>query len=85
MADVMLSTFDNPYDPFTQYDQWYEYDTSKGYHSSSFLGRVVVSSPELTEQDQDLAIEEAIDEIVRENVLGIYIKVKKDSEKLDED
>ena len=80
MTQHMLSTKDNPYNPFKQWVQWYEFDTASGYNSSAFLARIVVTSDELSETDQELAIENAIDEIVRENVLGIYIKVSSDDE-----
>ena len=73
---TMLSTIDNPYNPFTQYDQWFEFDAHAKYHTPSFLARVAVSSNELSEQDQEQAILDAINEIVKENVLGIYIKVE---------
>lgn len=75
MAEHMLSTIDNPYNPFTQFSEWYEWDTRAGYHTSSFLARVVRSSDDTSDADQSLAIELAIDEIVRENVQGNYIKV----------
>lgn len=71
----MLTTIDNPFNPFTDYDRWNAYDEAQGYYTSSFLARIVISSSELSEADQDAAIEFAIDEIVRENVLGIYRKV----------
>ena len=32
-----LTTTDNPYDPFTQYDAWYRFDEGKGYHSCAYL------------------------------------------------
>lgn len=79
MVDHMLTTVDNPFDPFTQFDEWYAFDVRHGYNTSSFLARVVKSSDELSEPDQSLAIEQAIDEIVRENVLGLYRKVSSDS------
>lgn len=75
MDEHMLTTVDNPFDPFTQFDEWYSWDEAKGYRTSSFLARIVVSSDELSEADQSLAIEDAIDEIVEENVLGLYRKV----------
>jgi hypothetical protein len=71
----MLSTIDNPYSPVTDWDSWYNWDEAAGYHTTAFLGRITRSSPELSEADQDLALEAAIDEAVRENVLGLYIKV----------
>lgn len=71
----MLSTIDNPYDPITDWDRWYNWDESAGYHTLSFLARVAHPSPALSVADEDAAVEDAIDEIVRENVLGVYIKV----------
>ena len=76
MALHMLTTTDNPYDPYTDYDMWYAYDTQAGYHTMAYLARVVATSHDMSEADQDLAIELGIDEIVRENVLGIYKKVE---------
>jgi hypothetical protein len=76
----MLTTVDNPYDPFTKYDEWYAFDQAAGYHSPCLLARIVRTSDDLSEADQSLAIEDAIDEIVRENVLGIYRKVSSASE-----
>jgi hypothetical protein len=75
----MLTTVDNPYDPFKQFDEWYAWDESAGYHTSSFLARIVKTSDELSDADQSLAIEQAIDEIVRENVSGVYRKVQSTS------
>lgn len=75
MEEHMLTTVDNPFDPFTQFDEWNAWDQTKGYHTSAFLARVVLTSDDLSEADESLAIEEAIDEIVEENVLGLYRKV----------
>ena len=78
MRQSMLTTIDNPFNPFDQFDEWFAYDFSKGYHTCSYLARIAKTSDELSPQDEDLAIEQAIDEIVRLNVLGIYRKVYKD-------
>lgn len=75
MDEHMLTTVDNPYDPFTQWDEWDAYDRACGYNTTSYLARVVRTSDELSEADQSLAIEQAIDEIVEMNILGIYRKV----------
>lgn len=75
MEEHMLTTVDNPFDPFTQWDEWYAFDRAHGYNTPSFLARVIVTSDDLSEADQSLAIEDAIDEIVRFNVLGLYRKV----------
>lgn len=80
MEEHMLTTEDNPYDPFTQWDDWYAFDERMGYHTTSYLGRVVVTSDELSDTDQALAIEQAIDEIVELNLLGIYKRVSRSVE-----
>lgn len=72
----MLTTTDNPYNPSTDFDLWDAWDRRSGYHTMAYLARVAFTSHELSDADQDLAIELAIDEIVSENVLGIYKKVE---------
>lgn len=77
-TESALTTSDNPYSPFTEFDSWYAYDEQAGYHTPSFLARVTKTSSELSDSDQQLALELAINEIVRENVLGIYVKVTRE-------
>jgi hypothetical protein len=80
----MLTTIDNPFDPFTEFDSWFRYDESKGYHSCSFLGRIAKTSNALSDEDQALAIESAIDEIIKYDPLNIYRKAyEKENKKED--
>ena len=74
--EYMLTTVDNPYDPWTQWDEWFAWDQSAGYHTPGLLARVARTSDDLSEADEHLAIQQAIDEIVLENVLGVFRKVK---------
>jgi hypothetical protein len=80
-TEYMLTTVDNPFDPFTRFDEWLEYDMRMGYHTSAFLARIAKTSNELSEPDQAIAIQNAIDEIVRENVSGMWRKVSRNSVK----
>src|SRR3982751_6641520 len=80
-TEYMLTTVDNPYDPFTQWDEWFAWDQHAGYHTSGFLARIAKVSDELSEVDQYIIIQLAIDESVRENVLGVYKKVKRNEVK----
>jgi hypothetical protein len=77
-TESMLSTIDNPYNPFTHFDEWLAFDNRHGYATLSLLARVAVVSLETSEAELDRSIEEAIDEIVRENVSGMHIKVTKE-------
>lgn len=75
--EVALSTVDNPYDPFTQWDEWYTFDETKGYCSCGYLSRIADTSPDMSDEWNQQEIERAIDEIVRIDPFGIYIKVYK--------
>jgi hypothetical protein len=74
----MVTTTDNPFDPFDDFDRWFAFDTAAGYHTCSYLAAQTTSSPHLSEADQRQAIEIAVDEIVELNVLGIYKKVTRE-------
>jgi len=74
----MLSTIDNPFNPFENFNAWYSFDVASGYHSSAYLARILQSSDDLSEADEDLAIEQAIDSIVSENISGVFIKVTRE-------
>lgn len=74
----MLTTIDNPFDPFTQFDEWLSFDEEKGYMTCEYLARIAKTSSDLSETDQNQEIERAIDEIIDLNVLGIYKKVTKE-------
>jgi len=71
----MLTTVDNPHSPFDDFPAWYAFDVSSGYHSSSFLARILIDSDQLSDENLARALENAIDEVVRENVSGVYRKV----------
>ena len=78
-TEYMLTTVDNPFNPFTEFDEWLNYDIDAGYNTPSLLARIAKVSDELSEPDQALAIQDAIDEIVRENVSGMFRKVSRNS------
>lgn len=71
----MITTTDNPFSPVDQYDEWLAWDMAR-YNSNSLLARVVYTSTELSDADQVLAIQDAIDVIVTQNVSGVHTKVK---------
>ena len=82
MADVMLTTIDNPYDPVTQFDRWYVFDCQSGYDTCAILARISRNSDELSEADQEIAIEEAINEMLFFNVSGKHKKVYRNAPEL---
>lgn len=75
MAAVFLTTLDNPYDYFTQFDEWYAFDREKGYNTPGYVARIALTSSEMSEKDYEDAVEDAVDEILRLNITGNYKKV----------
>jgi len=75
MAKCALTTIDNPYDPFEQFDAWYMYDMEKGYSTCSYLDRIARTSNQLSDEENEKEIERAIDEIIRFDFQNIYKKV----------
>ena len=77
MKECMTTTFDNPYDPFTQFNHWFLFDTEKGYNTCAYLDRVAKVSEEFSDEENNLAIEQAIDEIIKYDFRNIYKKVSR--------
>lgn len=75
---VYITTVDNPYDPSEQFEEWFAFDESHGYHTCSLLDRVSNTSIiGLGDEYNLLELERAIDEIIRMNGSEVYKKIKK--------
>lgn len=76
---VAITTFDNPFDPFDQFVQWYNFDVLHGYNSCSLLDRVAYTSDAFTEEENQEEIERAIDEIIKYDFRHIFKKIVRES------
>lgn len=77
----MLTTTDNPYNPYTNFDEWFLYDTLNGYNSCSLLDRMLDVNDEMSDEEVNAAIEQAIDQIVLADLTDKYIKIYPNTEK----
>lgn len=77
---VAITTYDNPYDPIDDYSHWFIFDESSGYHTTSYLGRLLSNSDALTTDEERIEIERAIDEMIRYDFQNIYKKVEREIE-----
>lgn len=77
--DCMLTTIDNPFDPFEDFTSWFMFDIEKGYNSCSRLARIAQLSDDMSQKEIDEESERAIDEIIMYDPLNIYMKVIKTS------
>lgn len=74
---VALTTKDNPWNPFTDFESWDQFDRDKGYNTLSYIDRVANLNDSIPDSMKDKIEEQAIDEIIRLNK-GIidYVKVE---------
>lgn len=78
MYQCMLTTFDNPFNPFDQFEQWFLFDVEKGYNTCDRLARTANLSEDLSDKEYLEETERAIDEIILYDYLNIYKKLKKE-------
>ena len=78
MVNCAITTVDNPYDPFDQFDEWYRFDTDHGYDSCGMLARFQYTSDQFTDAENAYEIERAIDYIIENDPLNRYKKIKRD-------
>ena len=84
MARVALTTFDNPFDPFEQFDSWFLFDVEKGYNSCAYLDRIAKTSDQLSDEENEIEIERAIDEIIKYDLTNNYKKVRENETKVEQ-
>ena len=73
--ECMLTTIDNPYDYFTQFDQWYMFDVSHGYNTCSLMARLAKTSNNLSDAINRAEIERVCDQLLKDDFQNIYKKV----------
>ena len=76
LNDCMLSTSDNPYNPYDNFDEWYRFDMDYGYDSCGRVARVARFSEDMSDEEVDAETEKAIDLIIKNDILNIFIKVR---------
>ena len=78
--ETMLTTSDNPLDPFEKFTSWFLFDIEKGYYTCAHLARLVNITDEMTQKEIDEETDRAIDTILETVFLGIYEKVTREVE-----
>ena len=82
ITECLLTTIDNPFNPFEDFDEWFNFDVEKGYYSCSKLARIAEITPEMTEKEINEEMERAIDVIIKNDFLDIYRKVTHETNEL---
>ena len=75
----MLTTKDNPYSPFDQFELWQMYDIEMGYQTCERLGKIIQLEDDMSEMEKEEAMDRAIDEIIMYDPLGVYVRATENS------
>lgn len=78
MANYLLTTEDNPFDPVTQFDEWFAWDEANGYHTCGLLARMGINDADISDADQDAEDDQVIDFIIEINPSMNYKKIRID-------
>lgn len=76
---VAITTFDNPFNPFTQFTEWLLFDKEKDYNTCEYLARIAKVEDNLSQQEYNRAVEQAIDSIIKTDPFNIYKKITNNS------
>ena len=82
---VRITTVDNPYDTFEDFENWFMLDIEKGYYSCSKLARITETNDSMTEKEENEEIERAIDRLIELDPCDLYTKVYKEEDDMSED
>lgn len=69
----MLTTLDNPYNPFVDFTSWYMFDCERGHNTCSRLARIINESSEMTQKEIDEERNRAIDFIIKYDFEDKYV------------
>lgn len=79
LIESRLTTIDNPYNPFDQFDQWFLFDVEKGYNTCARLARLLNINDDMTDLEEGIEVQRAQDALIQYDALDIYKKVYRNS------
>lgn len=83
--EVMLSTIDNPFNYFTEFRDWFNFDCQRGYYSCAKVARLSEIKDSMSQLEIDKEIERAIDSFLSVDFTGLYCKVINETPSSDND
>lgn len=80
-----ITTSDNPFNPFVDFDSWFLFDCEKQYYSLNKLARLSNVVESMSSKEEAIEIERAIERLIEVDPCGIYMKIYKPGLEPDED
>lgn len=74
-TNYALTTVDNPHNPFENFVLWWDCDMLNGHRTSSKLANEAMTSPELSDEENDAEMQRAMDKIIAEDPTNLYVRV----------
>lgn len=75
----LLTTIDNPFNPFDDFASWYEFDCEKEHFTCSRIARLADIDDEMTQREVEDELERVMNFIVRYDPEEKYMKVHETS------
>ena len=78
--ESFITTTDNPFDFFNDFDNWRQFDEDNNYYTLSYIARIRDTYLEsLDSSEEDKIIDQVFDDIIELNLTGNYKKVYNNS------
>lgn len=71
MDEIALTTLDNPFNPFSDFTNWWLYDQACGYGTCEYLDKIAKTSDSFGDEMNRKIIRDAMYEIEQYDPLGI--------------
>lgn len=79
-----ITTIDNPFNPFVDFDNWFLFDVEKNYYTLSKLARLSKVTDSMSSKEEAKEVERAIERLIEIDPLDLYVKVYKPDIKSEE-
>ena len=73
--DYLLTTTDNPYDPFEDFSKWDAFDREKGHNTCDLIGRLSQLSDDMTQREEEAEYDRVVDFIIYHDPHDKYKKI----------
>ena len=80
MEEVRITTIDNPFNPFTEWDEWFNFDLQKGYRTCEQLASITFLSDQLSDSENNETVDAAITQLMKTGAIakdGSIVEYKK--------
>ena len=78
--EYFITTSDNPFDYFNDFDNWQQFDEDNNYYTLSYIARIRDTYPEsLDSEEENKIMNQVFNDIIELNLTGNYKKVYNNS------